>query len=348
MKKNFSLSILIVLFSGSLIAQIVPEVQRPLVTKIAATWCPPCGGWGWTFFENLVIDNEDKATLIVAHHSGDLICPSGAEFSENFNTPYQPYFYVYNDDLGVSSSNATSKRTAVKDLIDAESVKMPIVNAGMNLLLAGDELVVETKTKFFQDASGEYYLGVYAVENEVINNQSGQGNNAVHEKVLRGRISDEIFGDFISSGDVSANSEFDQAFSIILDNGWDLSHLEIITIVWEKEGDKFVAINTNLSTDFIITVGNENVLLENASMEILPNVTSNQAVVNIDLTKELKNATIELFDLDGKKVADIFQGRLSRGNSKFEIERNLVPVQGMYLVVLKSDQKVVTKKIIFN
>ena len=40
-------------------SQDVPEVQQSLITKITATWCPSCGGWGWTFFENILADNDD-------------------------------------------------------------------------------------------------------------------------------------------------------------------------------------------------------------------------------------------------------------------------------------------------
>jgi len=83
-------------------------------------------------------------------------------------------------------------------------------------------------------------------------------------------------------------------------------------------------------------------------MEVLPNVISSQAIVNIDLEKELQNATLELFDLNGKKVTDVFQGKLPLGNSKFNLDRNLVSSQGMYFVVLKSNQKVITKKVVFN
>ena len=348
MKKIFLQLAFIFLFSNSFFAQEVPEVQRPLITKIAATWCPPCGGWGWDFFEDLVIDNEAKATMIVAHHDGQLVTAAGDAFSSNFNSPYQPYFYVYNDDVGANSSNGATKRTEVKDMVDVEAAKSPVANAGMYLWLSGNNnLTIDTKTKFFQAASGEYYIGVYAVEDEVINFQQGQGDNAVHEKILRGSLTSEIFGEFLMSGDISVGSEFLNSFSFQLDDTWNLNHLEIVTIIWKKEGNTYVAINTNLSSDFI-TVGNVNILLQNASMEILPNVTSSQAIVNIDLEKELENATIELFDLDGKKITDIFQGKLKNGNSQFTIERNSVAVQGMYFVVLKSNQKVITKKVIFN
>ena len=348
MKKTFLQLAFILFFSNSFFAQDVPEVQRPLVTKIAATWCPPCGGWGWTFFEDLVIDNEEKATMIVAHHDGQLVTIAGDAFSSNFNSPYQPYFYVYNDDVGASSSNAAAKRTEVKDMVDVEAAKSPIANTGMILNLYDVQLQIITKTKFFQAASGEYYLGIYAVENEVVNFQQGQGNNAIHEKVLRGSLIDDTFGELISSGNIDAGSEFGKVYNIELDANWNTDHLEIVTIIWKKEGDTYVATNTNLSTDFVPLVGNENVLLQDASMKVLPNVISNQAIINIELEKELKDATVELIDLDGKTVANIFQGNLPLGNSNFNIEQNLVPAQGMYFVVLKSNQKVITKKVIFN
>lgn len=348
MKKTFLQLAFMLFFFNSFFAQEVPEIQRPLITKISATWCPPCGGWGWNFFENLVIDNEEKATMIVAHHDGQLVTIAGDAFSTNFNSLYQPYFYIYNDDVGASSSNAATKRTEVKDMVDVEAAKSPVVNAGMNLFLSGNNsLTIDAKTKFFQAASGEYYLGIYAVENEVVNFQQGQGNDAIHEKVLRGSLLDETFGELLMSGDVPVGSEFTNSFSIELDDTWNLNHLEIVTIIWKKEGDTYVAINTNLSSDFM-TVGNVNILLENTSMKILPNVISSQAIVNIDLEKELQAATIELFDLDGKKIADIFQGKLPSGNSQFTLQRSSVPTQGMYFVVLKSNQKVITKKVVFN
>lgn len=348
MKKIFLQIALIFLISSSSFAQDVPEVQRPLITKITATWCPSCGGWGWTFFENLVIDNEEKATLIAAHYDGQLVTVAGDAFASNFNSPYQPYFYVYNDDVGASSSTAATKRTEVKDIVDLEAAKSPIANAGMILNLADVQLQILTKTKFFQTASGEYYLGIYAVENEVVNFQQGQGNDAVHKKILRGSLLDDTFGELIASGDIDAGSEFEKTYNIELDANWNTDHLEIVTIIWKKEGDSYVATNTNLSSDFTPVVSNANVLLQNASMEVLPNVISNHAIINIDLEKDLKDATIELIDLDGKIVADVFQGNLPFGNSSFNIERSIVPAQGMYFVVLTSNQKVITKKVIFN
>jgi hypothetical protein len=50
----------------------VPATQKSLITKRTADWCPLCGGWGWPFFRQLILDNSNKAVLIAAHYSGAL------------------------------------------------------------------------------------------------------------------------------------------------------------------------------------------------------------------------------------------------------------------------------------
>ena len=71
-------------------------------------------------------------------------------------------------------------------------------------------------------------------------------------------------------------------------------------------------------------------------------------LINIDLKKDLEVVKIELFDQVGKKVSDVFQGKLPNGNSVFMLERNSKTAQGMYFVILKSKGEVITKRVIFN
>ncbi|HHB79571.1 MAG TPA: hypothetical protein ENK85_10105, partial [Saprospiraceae bacterium] len=44
-------------------AQEVPQTQSSLIIKKTASWCPPCGGWGWDLFEQLIDDNDSQAIL---------------------------------------------------------------------------------------------------------------------------------------------------------------------------------------------------------------------------------------------------------------------------------------------
>jgi len=62
-------------------AQEVPEVQKTLISKISADWCPPCGTWAWDLFHDLVNDNDNQAVLMAVHHSGGLETPTSNAFA---------------------------------------------------------------------------------------------------------------------------------------------------------------------------------------------------------------------------------------------------------------------------
>ena len=351
MKNKFLLFSLLSIFSIQMLAQSVPQEQRTLITKVTASWCTNCGTWGWTTFEGLVEDNEDKAVLIANHYSGDLSNTTSDEIAENWNVASQPRFFTGNDDQSIIPSNVDDKRIAIKDIVDANFMNMPLANAGIEASINGDQLIINTKTKFFQATSGEYYLGVYVVENGVINNQSGQGANAVHKKVMRGAVTPSTFGDLLMNGSIGMNMEFDKSFSITLDSNWDINNLEVITIIWQKENDTYSFINTNIITDIAATTAIENVLaqaLQGATIKVTPTIVSTQATLSIDLEKDLLDSTIQLFDLQGRKISDIFQGKLNAGNTTFTINKKSVTTNGMYFIILQSDQKVISQKVIFE
>lgn len=90
-KKTFML-LVAALFIMKAAAQQVEEVQRTLITKRTASWCINCGTWGWTLFDGLVADNEDKSVLIAAHYDGDLENAAAEEITDNFGGFYQPRF----------------------------------------------------------------------------------------------------------------------------------------------------------------------------------------------------------------------------------------------------------------
>ena len=348
MKNKFLLFSLLSVFSIQMFSQTVPQEQRTLITKITASWCTNCGTWGWTAFEGLVEDNEAKAVLIANHYSGDLSNTDSDEIAENWNVFAQPRFFVGDSDQSLNSSNSADKRIAIKDMVDANFMNMPLANAGMEASISGDQLTVNTKTKFFQATTGEYYLGVYVVENGVINNQSGQGSNAVHKKVMRGAVTPTTFGDLLMNGSIGMNVEFDKSFTMTLDSNWDINNMEVITIIWQKENDTYSFINTNIVTDIAATTAITNVILEGAAIKVTPTIISTHATLSVDLDKSLANATIQIFDIQGRKVMDIFQGELTNGNTTFTIQKNNLEQGGIYFLSLQANQKVITEKIIFD
>lgn len=343
--------LLIICFSIAILpllhAQEVPEVQKSLLTKITATWCPNCGTWGWAFFKNLMEDNSQKAIFVSAHHSGELVSPPGAAFSENFMAPYQPYFYVGNLETGTNNSNFSTKRQEVKNLVDSIFLQSPIVNVGFEASFSDDLLTVNTHTRFFQDATGDYYLGVYILENGVVNYQASIDSMAVHPYVLRAAFTPEAFGDSLASGTITAGTEYTSSVSIQLNANWIADSISVAGIIWNKIEDTYHFINVNTTKDFTFIPTAINIIAEEAlAINLFPTIAASVAQLDLNLKVQSQDVNIQLFNINGQVIRQIFQGTLAKGINTLNIPTETLD-SGLYFVHIQTaDGAVVTKKLI--
>ena len=58
------------------------------------------------------------------------------------------------------------------------ATQSPIAQTGLLVEADGNTITVQTKTRFFQDATGDFYLGLYVIERSVIATQASQGSMA--------------------------------------------------------------------------------------------------------------------------------------------------------------------------
>lgn len=345
------LSLLFVCISFSLSAQQIeiPQTQLSLVTKRTATWCPYCGTWGWTLFEGLLEDNSNKAVLMAAHYSGDLVNPASAAITNNFGGFGQPVFYLGNENQWVASSNIEEKRTTIKTKINDAYSSQPKAQAGMILVANDSQLDVYTKTRFFENSNGEYYLGVYLLEQNLFYYQSGQGQDAHHKNVLRESLTDEELGELIAEGSISAGSEFAFNTSIPLDETYDLGNLTVVTILWEKVDSKYNFVNANSSNNYLGgLVATEEELLKISSFEIQPNPVVDQARINLELGETFSYGELALIDLQGRKIQTVYAGSFQEGSNVFTISKEQFNLKGLYFLQFKANQKVATRKALFR
>ncbi len=336
----------ILFFLNAATAQDAPQIQQSLITKITATWCPNCGGWAWPFFKDIYTDNKDKALVIAAHRSGDLQNIVATSFESNFNVNYQPFFIVGNVNQNVTPGNAAARRTSIKNLVDANYLMEPVVNAGLSVSKNGNMLHVQTKTRFFQNADGEYYLGVYVIEDGVINAQVGQGDNAVHTNVLRAGMSSNSFGELLVNGSVSEGAEFENQFSIQIGN-WNEDNLIIGAIIWKKNGASYEFVNTNF-TDDISTTGIATIPEDEINFRIFPSPASGSATIELSVNNASETIQLELTDISGKRLKTIFEGNPGVGVHTFEVDRTSAGASGVYFVMLRRGNAVATKRIVFQ
>lgn len=333
----------------------VPQTNKPLVTKYTASWCPNCGSWGWTLFNNLIADNAGDALLLAAHYSGNYQNAAAVAWYENDDAFYQPVFYVNNENQGALSGNIASVRETVRGKVQQINGQAPAAQTGIRAQVSGDyALEVETKTRFFQNATGEYFLGVYLVEKSFVGYQSGQGNNAQHKQMLRLALSPGAFGALLANGSLSAGAEFEQSYTLSsaeiqaagitnLD-GLLTGNIEIATVIWKKVGGKYEAVNANSSVVSIVSSTAQPE--EAARFELRPNVVSRQAAVLLELSQDIPDASLSLYSPHGALLRTLHQGRLRAGLNSFELHRENLP-PGLYVLRLATAKAVITRPAVF-
>jgi Outer membrane protein Omp28 len=334
--------------NAAIFAQEAPEVQNSLISKIAATWCPPCGGWGWNFFHDLEEDNHEKALVIAVHHSGDLVNSTATALTTNFGVVSQPRFILNNADQSASSSNAAAKRTAIKEAVDANHATAPVANTGLQAILDMDTdiITVNTKTRFFQETEGEYAIGLYVVEDLVENFQASIGEGAIHTNVLRGDFFNNPFGIELANGAISAGTEVLHTFTQNVDPDWNLENVSIAAIIWKIEGNGFTFVNTNRTSTLEDPQPSSinNITSANWTLKIQPTISSGDATITVDLKEASEQFELAIFNQIGSVVAKIHSGSLTSGTHHFTIEKELP--KGIYLVRSNSGKMVGSKRMI--
>jgi len=346
MFKKITLFFISTVIGFNLQAQNVPEVQQTLITKVTATWCTNCGTWGWSFYEGLSEDNDDKALMLKAHYSGDLQTTIGTEMGNNFNISGQPRFIVNNTDKNANSGNTNNLRTAIETEVDENFAQSPTVNAGLNVSMANGELTIDVKTKFFEASSGEYYTNVYLVEDNVIANQSGQstGASTSHQDVVRATAHSSTFGQLVVNGSAEAGMEVNHSYTVDVNSNWDVNNLEFMAVVWSKSGNTYIFENGSSQTLESSTPVTD--ISEDINLSIQPTLVVDNTNINISLEKS-DDLSISLYNLNGQEIRNIHTGNLSAGNHHFTVEKGNIS-SGIYLVHIQNNKGLVTRKIVFQ
>ncbi len=320
-------------------AQEVPSSQQSLIIKKTASWCPPCGEWGWDLFENLIEDNEDNAILWAMHYSGGLQNATTQGINGNLTGSGQPRFYINNVNI---SGPANDIQTEMKAGVIANADKTAEVNAiATNLDVSGESISVTVKSKFFIEAEGEYFLNVYIVEEEVDHVQAGRPD-AMHEKVLRDDMAGDAFGVLLTSGTTAMNTSFSTDFSIPIAVAWDVNHIELSTVIWKKVGANYEFVNGTTTSSIILDT--KAPLLKTAKMTIAPNPIFDFATIKLSVEESLIG-DLTIYDSKGSLVQRI--GSKNEINESTNIDLDVTNLKsGQYFVRFNTNKGQLTQKII--
>lgn len=331
----------------------VPEKQVPLVSKISASWCPFCGTWGWDLMEGIMEDNAGVSSIISVHYSGSYRTDAGAKMTTNFGAVGQPQFFLNSDLISVSSSSAQSKRAEIKTAIEQNAAKSPVAQSGIKVGTHEGQLNILTNTKFFQQAEGEYYLGLYLLEQEFLGPQAGRTDNSLHKNLLRMNFMDNAFGELLVQGPIAADTEMFVQKSISLnDVSYSMNNISVLSIIWKKQGDRYLVVNTNQSSEIIaglelMTTGLQPLAEADFHVQLSPNVVDQTARLQLELPSARAQFEIALWQLNGQKVQTIFQGPLGSGRHEWEINRADL-ASGIYVLQLHDGRRQWSERIVFR
>lgn len=221
----------------------VEEKNMPVIAKRTATWCPPCGDWGFSTFASKETQWEGKAVLMAwkdafVEAEGDMLFD---ELTDNFPvaTPTPTFFTNFNSDLG--DADAT------------EHINAPVVaNSNYEMTVSGTQVNLRTTTKFFKNVEGEFYLAPYMIVDGIMGNQqvSGQGTqNLEHHKYVAKvakptTVSNkEHFGYKIAKGKIDAGYTVSFDFEASRDLSWNESDISFGLIIFQKQADTLAFVN---------------------------------------------------------------------------------------------------------
>ncbi len=335
MKSFFTLSF-VFLFS-ILGAQSISNSQKTLITKRTATWCPNCGTWGWDFAKAIENLSTGYGVLVRAHHSGDLQSTVAQDITENFNAVYQPEFYVNEVRQDVGSTTWEDKLGDFETAINGNAESPSIAQFTIASSIENDAVNVNATIEFLNAAEGEYYFGVYLLEDSIVNNQSSLGPNTVHNNVLRAAFTDDSFGEKVGEGSIPSGTVFNAEYSLSPE-GDDVMNrfFDILVILWKKEDESYKVENLHSAALGATTHTIESKEIENTKI-FQSNKTLN---VQFELLSNAKDGVLELFALDGRRII-AQKVQLSSGFNHIQTDMSQFLRPEIVIVKLSDSKKII-------
>ena len=223
------------------------QVQVPIVLKETGELCGPCGTWGWTAWEGVINSLEGKAFLWAQYSnyfvSNSFFVNSELDPTNSVNNAFQknfpyggskPLFYVNGTET--SSTSVAAAEAAANASIASTPVD---VSAAYKIEWDGDNLTVTAQAKLYNNMAGNYFMGVYLVEDKVMATQSGQSGTVAHHLAMRGSVGGNIWGEEIIAGTANAGDIIEKTFTQVIPSSYNKDNLSIGVIIWRKNGTKY-------------------------------------------------------------------------------------------------------------
>jgi hypothetical protein len=243
----------------------VEQNTKALYIKSTGTLCPPCGSWGWQVHDGVITQADGYIGAFSAYgnwhsYAKDLTSQASTLVDQQFGVNSFPTFLI-NNGIGGKMGKAQSGNTVQEYVdnvlgdVDAITNQEPIANAALKWEVANNSLTVNSRTRFFEDAEGEFYISIWVDEDGPTAPQAGYTNGIpAHHHVLRTATDQNaVFGVPLNNAGemMPKDTLIERTHTAEFPEGlWKKENATVTAIIWNVSGNLTKSYNVvNVSTD---------------------------------------------------------------------------------------------------
>lgn len=228
----------------------VSSKYKCVVFEYSATWCNPCGVYGYPAMHSIMHHYDDSmhaAVGIFMHPSDDIVNnePAGQDDIVSF------FGFTGTPSSAVNAGQDTYP-TYLEPKVTQALTANPTAKAGVGMshTVSGNTVTINTKTVFFDNLpAGTYNLGVYVTEGGIMNYQNGQTDPEVeHNYILRACAGGNAFGTVVAVNPVKGQ-KFDNTYTVTLPpETRDANNIHVVCVIYKMDpstGEPTDVINAN-------------------------------------------------------------------------------------------------------
>jgi hypothetical protein len=228
----------------------IPEVQNSTFIYFGGTWCGPCGAYGKPAKEQIHAAMGTKCNIISCQVGNDPMNNADANALMGlFNPSGVPAMYIGANDapfVAMIGGNSQTGTTAI-NTINTQIVKTPVVNAVLSIKETDGLINVTANGKFFADATGEYYIAGYLLEDKLNYAQTNDGSTEknIHYSVLRTKFGTSPTGELLTT-DPKKDATFTKELNFFAQSTYVKENLSVVVVIWKKTSTGLVVSNSNV------------------------------------------------------------------------------------------------------
>ena len=224
----------------------VQEKNMGVVAKRTATWCGPCGDWGFSSFEDFKAQYKDEAVYMAFKTAftskGDTYYD---KVTSLFGIPAVTPVFFYNFDT-INGTNFQGLGS-VSEHNHAEV----IANSNYEYTLTEDKIQLNTTTKFFKSVEGDYVISPFLILDNQVGPQLGHPDtpNTVHPSFVanlahpKDITTQESWAYKVASGKIEEGHQINLEFEVDRDIEWTEDDISFALILFKRVGSKYKFIN---------------------------------------------------------------------------------------------------------